>query len=251
MSTQPLSLAQFVEQSNTRIAEIKKEKDAPINLKARNFGFALLCILGLVLASFIALQIIAGTVALLVGFIGIAVMFYGLRYLKMNDKHIKQKMRNHIVANMIEEARTHKIETLTNLVIDSKARLDGAREARNKMGGYVERIKAKLNESDKSSSSYQTKLNMAGRVEQAYSQVCINVEKAGEAHKALAKKVEDYKEMAEFSDIVGDAMAFANQNNDSIDEMLGMEAFAAIEQDFQSAMVSIENSVSDYAIDNE
>ncbi|SEG14167.1 hypothetical protein [Marinobacterium lutimaris] len=246
-----LNIGALVEQSNDRIAQIKHEQGVKITDRARNLGFLAFCLVGVGLVGLMAFQIIAGTFALLVGFGGLAFMFYAIRYLKMNDKHIKQKMQNRVIANMIEEAKTHKIETLTNLVIDSRNRLDAAREARNKMGGYVEKIKARLNESDQDSSSYATKVQMAERVESAYEMVCGNVDRAGAAHKALTKKVEEYKEMAEFSDIVGDAMAFAKSNTGTLDEMLGMEAFAAIEQDFQEAMVSIENSVSDFEIDND
>ena len=57
--------------------------------------------------------------------------------------------------------------------------------------------------------------------------------------------------MAEFSEIVNDAMSFAKSEKDSLENMLGMEAFAAIDQDFQEAMVTIENSVADYELDND
>ena len=80
--------------------------------------------------------------------------------------------------------------------------------------------------------------------------ICNNVNEGGKAHQLLVSKVNEYKEMQEFTDIVSDAMSFTNSQVNSLDEMLGMEAFAAIEQDFHTAMVSIENSVSDFDIDN-
>ncbi len=249
--TRMLSLGNLVEQSNNQIAEIKREQGAQITATARNIGFVVFGLLGLFLVGFIALQIIAGTIALLVGLGGLAFMFYALRYLTMNDKHIKQKMRNRVIANMIEEAKTHKVETLTNLVLDSKERLDGARQARDKMGGYVGKVNAKLAEADTSSPHYKRMVKMSEQVEQAYELVKKNVERAGQAHKRLSTKVQEYKEMAEFSDIVNDAMAFAKSKTDTLEEMLGMEAFAQIDQDFQEAMVSIENSVADYELDND
>ena len=250
-TTKVLSLGSLVEQSNNQIAEIKREQNAPVTATARNIGFVVFSLVGVFLAGFIALQIITGTVALLVGVGGMALMFYALRYLTMNDKHIKQKMRNRVIANMIEEAKTHKIETLTNMVIDSKTRLDGARKARDKMGGYVNKVKNKLEQADKSSSHYARMCQMAETVEKAYVLVQQSVERAGNIHKNLSLKVQEYKDMAEFTDIVNDAMSFAKSNTDSLQEILGMEAFAAIDQDFQEAMVTIENSVADYELDND
>ncbi|KIF53431.1 MULTISPECIES: hypothetical protein [Vibrio harveyi group] len=250
-TTKVLHLGSLVEQGNNQIAEIKREQNAPVTATARNIGFVAFSLVGVILAGFIALQIITGTLALLVGVGGMALMFYALRYLKMNDKHIKQKMRNRVIANMIEEAKTRKIETLTNLVIDSQTRLDGARAARDKMGGYVNKVKSKLAETDKSSSHYTRMCQMAEKVEKAYELVQQSVERAGHAHKNLSLKVKEYKDMAEFSEIVNDAMSFAKSEKDSLENMLGMEAFAAIDQDFQEAMVTIENSVADYELDND
>ncbi|WP_339387892.1 hypothetical protein [Vibrio caribbeanicus] len=245
-----LSFRSLVEQSNNQIAEIKKEQGAQITETARNIAFIAFCILGVFLIGFIAMQVIVGTIAMFVGVGGMVIMFYALRYLKMNDVHIKQKMRNRVIENMINEAKEHKIATLTNMVIDSKQRLENAREARDKMGGYVQKVKARVEQSDRSSSNYSRMAEMSQGVEDAYHVVRRSVEKAAVAHKSLASKVAEYKDMAEFSDMVNDAMTYAKSNTDSLEEMLGMEAFAAIEQDFHEAMVMIENSVSDYEIDN-
>ncbi|WP_241910657.1 hypothetical protein [Enterovibrio norvegicus] len=249
--TKSLNFTSLVEESNNRIADIKREQSSSVTGTARNLGFAGFALLGLMLLGTIMFQIITGVIALVVGLGAVALMIYAYRYLKMADPLIKQKMRNHVLKKMIEEAKTHKIETLTNMVIESGNRLNSARAARDKMGGFVNKINTRLKASNQESSNFDRKVEMTEKVELAYEMVKANVNRAANAHKALEVKVRDYKEMAEFSDMVGDALKFANDSNgNKLEEMLGMEAFAAIEQDFHEAMVSVENSVADYEIDN-
>ncbi|MEZ8028363.1 hypothetical protein [Enterovibrio norvegicus] len=246
-----LNVSALVQDSNNRIANIKREQNSSVKSTARNLGFAGFALVGLLLLGTIVLQIITGAIALLVGFGAVALMLYAYRYLKMADPMIKQKMRNHVLKKMIEEAKNHKLETLSNMVIESGNRLKSARVARDQMGGFVNKINARVKESNQDSSHFDRKVEMAEKVEAAYEMVKLNVERAAHAHQSLEVKVRDYKEMAEFSDMVGDALKFANDSNGTkLEEMLGMEAFAVIEQDFHQAMVSVENSVADYDIDN-
>ncbi|CCN73272.1 hypothetical protein [Vibrio nigripulchritudo] len=251
-TSQTLSFHTIVEDSNKRIAKIREEKKSAVTTTARNLGFAGFIIVGLFLFGIIALQVISGALALVIAFSAAALLFYSYRYLKMADPMIKRKMRNHTLKKMIEEARTNKIETLTNWVITSEKRLEEARESRDALGGYVNRLDKKVSDSDKNASTYETKLRTLESVKQAYEVVVGNVQKAGEAHKQLKIKVAEYKDMAEFADMAKTALEMANASKgDALDEMLGMEAFAGIEQEFHQALISVENSVSDARIDND
>lgn len=247
-----LNFSTLVEESNSRIAEIKSEQDAPISAKSRNVVFGLMAVGGLMFAGAMVLQIITGIFALIFTVVAAVGLFLGLRFLKSADPLIKQWTRNIVLAKMIENAKKYKIETLTNLVIQSESQLKNARKARDKMKGYVNKVKQRLAESDKNATSYSQKLAMTEKVEQAYEIVEKNVEKAGLAHKNLKLKVDDYKDMAEFTDMASEALQFASANSgNQLEEMLGMEAFAAIESEFHEAMASIDNSVRDFEIDSE
>ncbi|MCY9874017.1 hypothetical protein [Vibrio barjaei] len=237
-------------QCSSTIQTIRNKQNEAITHKARNLGFMGFTLVGFFLLGMVALQIISGVIALIVAFGSIALMFYAFHYIKANDRRFRMMMRNRAVEKMIEEAREHKIATLSNMVIDSNNRLMKAREARNKLGGYVKTLQDRLKTSNPESSSYERKVTMAKSVEDAYKIVKQNVDTAAEAHKTLEVEVQDFKEMDEFTGIVTDAMKLAQANSDPLEHMLGMEAFNAINNDFNQAMANIENSVSDFEIDN-
>lgn len=246
------SFSTFIDEGNQRLAAIKAKHSAPITPKARNFIGSGLVLASLFVVGFAAFQIITGAIALILSAIIIVCGFFGIRALIAADPLIKQKTRNYVLSKMIEEAKTMKLETITNLVLASGERLANARKARDDMGGYVNKLKMRLQQSDKTSSMYAQKVQMAQKVEDAYNTIVQNVEKAGKAHQLLTQKVRDYKDMDEFSDMANAALSFASNNGMSqLDEMLGMEAFGAIESDFCSAMAAIENSVGDYNLDND
>ena len=250
-ATQNLNFATLVEDSNKRIAEIKNEQNAPVTATARNLGFLGFTLVGLMLLGTIVFQIISGVVALAVGVGTILAMIYGFRYLKAADPLIKQKMRNHVLKKMIEEAKTNKIETLSNWVLSSAEKLRVAREKRDQAGGLIEEFSQIAAKSDPNSANHATKLKMYEKSKKAYEIIQQQVEIAGIKHKELEVKVQDYKEMARLSDKFNNVMQILRgSDNQDLEEMLGMEAFAAIDEEFNNALVSIENSAADIAIDN-
>jgi len=241
-----------VQESNNQIAEIKKQQVAKITPTPRNIAFIVMTVGGLLFAGAMAMQIITGILALVFSVIAGVGLFLGLRFLKAADPLIKQHTRNYLLSKMIDNAKKYKIETLTQLVLTSEERLKKARKARDKMGGYVGKLQGKLEEAAQDAPSYNRKVEMTEKVKQAYDLVVRNVERAGEAHKSLSLKVTDYKEMAEFSNVAAEAMEFASANSgNKLEEMLGMEAFATIENEFHEAMATIDNSVRDFELDEE
>ena len=251
-SVSSFSFSNIIEENNQRIANIKNEYAKPITGKIRNMIGAGLVLGSLFMVGFVALQIITGVLALVFSAFMLIGAYFGIRALRAADPLIKQKTQNYILGKMIEEAKTKKTETLTNLVLKSGERLEAARVARDNMGGYVKTLQNRLQQSDKNSSMYPQKVQMTANVERAYETIVENVKKATTAHRLLSQKVDDYKDMDEFSDIAAMALRFASNNGLSqLDEMLGMEAFRAIESEFCTAMSAIENSVVDYQLDNE
>lgn len=247
-----ISFSDLMDKSNTTIETIKKKQKEPITTTTRNVGFLVILALGMMLLGSMILQIVSGILSLFL-ILGASVgLFYSIRFLKVSDPLIKQKIRNIVLKKMIEEARENNTVQLDNMVISSAQRLKLARDSRDKMGGYVQKLKSKLDKADKNTSNYTTKVQMVDKVENAYELICSNVDKAAKANKLFEQKVSEYKDMAEFTDIVSEAMGFAAETTGSkLEELLGLEAFSSIESDFNEAMVSIENSVMDYKIDNE
>ena len=83
-------------------------------------------------------------------------------------------------------------------------------------------------------------------IEKAYESVKANLEKAKVANQQFEQKVRDYKDLEEFSNIAGEAMAMFSEGNDAkLQEMLSLEAFKEIDNNFNSAIISIENSARD------
>ncbi|RJG42504.1 hypothetical protein [Motilimonas pumila] len=252
-STISNTFANVLEQSNHAIAEIREKQTTPITATARNIAFACLAVAGSLLLGLFLLQIIQGVLALFIAVGAALALFYGLRFLKAMDPLVKQKTQNFVLQKMIDEARENNTRQLDSLVLQGAERLKHARASRDKMGGYVKKLQSKLAKSNPNTdSNYQVKAEMLQKVENAYQAIRTNVDRAAKSNKAFEKKVACYKDMAEFSDIVGEAMNFAAATSgNKLEELLGLEAFASIEGEFHQAMVSIENSVSDYEIDQQ
>ena len=66
------------------------------------------------------------------------------------------------------------------------------------------------------------------------------------------QKVNDFREMDRFNREAGAIMAIYEKDGDNtLNDMLSLEAFASIEDDFNTALVSIENSAQDANLDGE
>lgn len=230
-------------QEMNRIEDYKREK---ISATPRNLAFVGISFVGLIVASFLALQIITGVLALItVAVTGVA-GFFGMKWLKHLNPIMKQKMKNKQLKIMMEEARKNAIQQLENQVIDNAGRLGEARQARNKMGSSIEKLKSKVDPANKGKPIYDKKMEVIQRLETAYIQVKENLDKAAKANIAFEMKVKDYKDMEAFASEAGAAMALFEATSDSkLEEMLSLEAFNHIDDEFSTALISIENSARD------
>lgn len=241
----------MTDKSKDLIDEIKKKNEQGVSATPRNILFGIMIVAGLLFAGAMALKIVTGTIALVVTIIAGVGLFMGLRFLKSADPLIKQWTQNIVLAKMIENAKSYKIETLSNRVINSYNLLKEKREKRDNLKGFVSKLKRKLDESDKDASTYPKKVEMFESVSKGCDIVTKNVDIAGEVHKNLEKKVAEYKDMDEFTGIITNAMSLITENGgQKLEEMLSMEAFNEIENEFNTAMAQIDNSVRDFETDN-
>lgn len=255
MTEQPVKqmvFQQLMDSGNQRIAEIKALQNTKVTNSARNVGFVAMSTVGVMAFGLLFFQVVTGVIALGLSVAAILGLFYGFRFLKMADPLIKQKMNNKLLKSMFEEAKKNKIETLTQMLLTSNERLEVTKKSLDKMGGYVNRLKAKLDSSDKGSSSYSKKVELFNQVETVYDLMKVNTQTAIKKHKDLEEKVAEFKDMHEFTEIMTGAMEFANQSMDKkLEELLGFEAFASIEREFHEAVATVENSASNYSFENQ
>lgn len=233
-----------------KINELKEAKDKVFTTKNRNIVFVALLIVGLLAASVVAMQIITGAVAL--GFaavVGVGLFFIFKNFDKL-DPLVAQKLNNYILSKQIEEARKNNIIQLQNTVLARKQRLKEGRKARDEMGGYVQKLEQKVRASDPNSDPYhKQKVEMFDKIKSAYEANQAMLTRAAQANKEFEMQVEHYKDMEAFANIAGKATKAIK--TDDLENMLSLAAFDSIDDQFNTAMVELEGSVADYAVDNE
>lgn len=235
-------------ENQERINQIETFKNAPISVKAQKVTTGVVVVGGVVMASVFAMQIISGVAALVtLGVVGGA-GYYATKVIKQADPFIQQKIKNKILEKMYEEASENAIMQLANQVIQNSAKLSDARKARDKMGAMVENLKSKVAKASEGNKPRMKK--SLEKISLAYESVKTNTEVAQKSFSIFEKKVEDYKEMDKFNKEAGAVLALFEKNGgDKLSEMLSLEAFDSIENDFNTALISIENSAHDANLD--
>lgn len=249
---QKTSFGSILDTNKKEMSRIESYKNEKISTTPRNLAFAGLSVAGLFMAGIFAFQIISGILAI-VTVVGVGVGgFLGLRWLKKMDPVIKQKTKNAQLKFMMDEARKNAIYQLDNKVISNAQRLQDARGARNKMGASIENLRRKINPANVGKPAHTQKTAVVNRLQEAYEQVIINLEKAAVANTAFEEKVKEYKDMEAFALVAGEAMAmFENNGGNQLEDMLSLAAFDHIDSEFSTALISIENSARDMATDGE
>lgn len=246
------SLSGIISNTESKLHQIEAIKNKPINKSAQKIGIAVLFIFGLVMASILAMHIIAGVFALVLTAASAVGLWFGWSYVKRLEPAYQMKLRNHVMEKMMNEAREHAISQLNNEVKSRHARLVASREARNSMGAMISTMKSKLQSAREGSDVAIKMQTILNRVEPAYQIVCENLEKAAKANQQFEVKVQDYKDLKEYADMAGAAMAmFDSSESTKLQEMLSLESFRAIDTDFNTAIISIENSARDMAVDQQ
>lgn len=236
-----MNFSDVISKSQDRIESIKKERDTKTTSTMRNVIFGSATLASLLIAGMLVLQILTGVFALTVtGLFGLGA-FFVLKNFKKYDKLVAQKIKNHVLGEQLKEAQKNNIIQLKNTVLDRKDRLQEGIQAHNKMGGYVSKIKLKVDNADPSNPFNAQTEAMYERVSKAYD---LNKERLLKAKKAIdefEQKVYHYEGMAEIAEMASKAMATIANNE--LEDMLSLEAFNSIDNDFCEAMVGLENAV--------
>lgn len=247
----PTNFSSILDNNKSEMSRINEYRDKKVTATPRNLAFAGMSVFGLLLFIVFATQIITGVLAIILTAATAAGGFFGLRFLKAMDPLIQQKTKNAKLKWMVEEARKNATIQLDNQVLANKGRLINARIARDKMGALVEQLRAKINPANKGTPNYEKKTQLLKRVQASYEMMCDNLEKAGAKNEEFKVKVAEYKDMDAFATLAGEAMSFMGADgNKELEQMLSLESFNQIEGNFHQAIISIENSAADYAVDN-
>lgn len=242
----------ILENNKAEMIKIDEFKNQKITAFKRNVIFAGLGLCVFVFFILFATQILSGVLALLATVVFALGAFFGIRFLKAADPLIRQKTKNLILKKMVEEARKNAVQQLDNQVLENTKRLGHARAARDKMGAAVQNLKSKINPANEGTPIYEKKMEMLKRVEAAYLQIKGMLEKGAAANKKFEQKVIQYKDMESFASDVQEAMSFfENSGGMQLEEMLSLEAFGHIEEEFNVALVSIENKTQDMKLEED
>lgn len=250
MDEKQSSLTGIISTTETKLHQIQEMGSKPISKSAQVVGFGILAVSTVVVASILAFHIITGVLALVVTGAAAVGLWAGWSYVKKMNPVYQLKLRNHVMNKMMNEAREQAIAQLNNEVKSRHARLVASRDARDKMGAMISNMKEKLSQARPDSDVAKKMQGILSRVEPAYEIVKTNLDKAATANKQFEIKVQDYKDLKEYADMAGEAMAmFDSSESTKLQEMLSLESFRSIDADFTTAIVSIENSARDMAID--
>lgn len=250
MDEKQSSLTGIISTTETKLHQIQEMGSKPISKSAQTVGFAVLAVSTVVVASILAFHIITGVLALIVTGVAAVGLWAGWSYVKKMNPVYQLKLRNHVMNKMMNEAREQAIAQLNNEVKFRHARLVASRDARDKMGAMISNMKEKLSQTRPDSDVAKKMQGILARVEPAYEIVKTNLDKAAAANKQFEIKVQDYKDLKEYADMAGEAMAmFDSSESTKLQEMLSLESFRSIDADFTTAIVSIENSARDMTID--
>ncbi len=235
------SLTKIQDEYKKEIEELKKP---PSNIKRYLLFFGISLIL-VFLASLVANQIITGSVALIVGFVAIVILGYGIKTLKALDPVIEKKLRNQKMKMLIEEAQRRTIETISNYVLALDEYNKYAKKLRNKVDAMISKYKEKLqNSSDEYlQNEYKKLLNKLLKAKEA---IEIIEKNSLEKKKEFEKKLKIAKEKYEFTKETKDIVDFLEHHADnSLEKMLVDTSFSTLDKEFNEITATIENLAKD------
>lgn len=244
-----ISFGGILKESENQVAVLEEKKGQVVSAAKRNGLFIVGTLGALFLIGMMAANIIAGVFALIVAFVGGAALLWGYRALKAYDPVIRQKMLNHVYDLQIQEARDNAIIQLDRAVITSEVKLNDAREARDEIGGQVNKLKEKAKGKNDADGFYARTIE---NLEAAYLQIKSNVDRAAKAHSKFKERVRMYHDRYEFSKSANKIQQLMGASGaDEMAEMLTAAAFDEIDSEFNTALVAIENLAHDNKLDAE
>lgn len=235
--------------NKNELQRIDDFKRLPISVTPRNALFGTTVVgTGIVFVMF-AGQILTGVAALAATGVVCVGGYFSWKFLGQMDPVFAQKAKNLKVRLMFEEARTNAVNQLESQVITNADRLVRARDSRNKIGAMVDSLKGHINPAKAGTDNHTRKTQMVERVEEAYLMVVDNLVKAAEANNDFKEKVIEYKDMDKFTSAANAVLIALGDQDDDLAEMLSLESFNEIEDNFHTALVSIENKAADMKLD--
>lgn len=230
-----------INDSKQQIANIRKEKNTPVTTTGRNLAYAGLGLFTLFFVGMIAMQIIAGVFAIFATVVFGTLSFLILKHAKKLDPLIAQKTKNFVLEQQLKEAQKNNVVQLKNILLSRHNNLDEAYQARTELGGYLKKLKFKLDQTDKDDTYYSQKKSMYESVEKAFENNGKVLQQAKLSLQEFEKKVRSYESMSEFSAIAGKIAAALETDN--LEEMLSLEAFNSIETEYCNAMAALDTSI--------
>jgi hypothetical protein len=210
----------------SRIEEFKNMKITPFK------QYMVVGALGL--GAILLTQILTGMVVI----VGIVVLgVAGMIAIRQFSPTFQQKLRNEKLNMMIKEAKENAIARLETEVLSNTSKLKIAKDHLNKMGAHVRALESDI-DFDDTSKKTEKKIEIFKSVETAYHNMQKDIKTAEEKSIEFEEKVADYKDLEKF---INAAMAFSiTDENTKLNDMLSLESFAHIEDEFNTAIVSIE-----------
>jgi len=192
-------------------------------------------------------QIVSGIAAIFISVIAAAIMYAGITFMVKMDPLYRMKLRNIQMEQMMKEARKRAVAQLENQVMTNAKRLQKGREAVVKLKSIVKRLESRLSKMDLDDKYREQNESTLAAVKKAAEGFQRNVAIAHKEHEAFEKQVQDYKNREEVAKIANEAMAIIGESAENkIEELLSLEAFEAIDMNFNSALAAIEESAEMY-----
>lgn len=231
--------------NNERISKIEEFKNKSISKFTQVAVFMGGIIAMLFVAGMFLFQVVTGVITVILLIVGIASIWFLSKAIINYEPVMQQKLKNIKLKLMYEEAQKNAIYQLDNHVLYNTERLKSARKSRDEMGAYVQSLATKLKQA--SEGNKENMKSLYEKVDKAYSIIQKQCDLMADAFKKFETKVLEYKEYSEFSKVANKAMdIFSEMSGTSLSDKLSLEAFKAIDEEFNLAVVSIENLTRDY-----
>jgi hypothetical protein len=141
----------------------------------------------------------------------------------------------------LEMARANHITQLKTILLRKKESIKIAKTKYASLGGKVKQLKIAADNAEQDDPFRGQKLEMYQTVKAAYDGFEGNIRRAITATENFERQVGFHESMAQVSEIAKDVMTAMSDN--SLDDMLSMTAFQAIETEFCDAMSQLENAI--------
>lgn len=236
-----LNFGEVIDNSNKQIAAFKEERDSGTTNTARNLVTIATVIVGGFLALSIITQVLMGMVALFASVMFGVASFFIIKHVGKLDKLVAQKIKNKVLNMRIKEAQVNSLVQLKNSLLQRKEHVAESIQANARMGGKLELMRKELREADDANPYIDKMHKVVQRIEGAYTANTERIHRAKRGVTDFEQKVGYYEQMAAMTKIAREAMAFVS--DDELDEMLSLESFKAIDDDFCSVMAEMDAAI--------